>query len=47
MYLADKAAAEKLNEDLLKENKKKESLLACKQSLEAAIKEVDPKILCK
>ena len=47
MYLADKADAEKLNEDLLKENKKKESLLACKLSLEAAIKEVDPKILCK
>lgn len=47
MYEADKSKAEELVKDLLKENKKKESLLACKLSLEAAIKEVDPKILCK
>jgi len=46
-YKADKKAAEDLNKDLLKENKKKEALLACKQSLESAIKEVDPKNRCK
>lgn len=46
-YLADKKAADDLAKELLKETKKKESLLACKQSLEAAIKEVDPKIRCK
>ncbi len=46
-YKKDKLAAEELAKELLKENKKKESLLACKQSLEAAIKEVDPKLLCK
>lgn len=46
-YKTDKAEAEKLEKQLLEENKKKESLLACKQSLEAAIKEVDPKLLCK
>jgi hypothetical protein len=28
-------------------NKKKEALLACQSSLIAAIKEVDPKELCK
>lgn len=46
-YKADKDAADKLSKDLLEETKKKESLLACKQSLEAAIKEVDPKTRCK
>lgn len=46
-YKKDKAQAEAVAKQLLKENKKKESLLACKQSLEAAIKEVDPKLLCK
>jgi hypothetical protein len=46
-YLADKKAAEDLAKELLKETKKKESLLACKQSLESAIKEVDPKLRCK
>ncbi|HRN57331.1 MAG TPA: hypothetical protein PLL71_12810 [Agriterribacter sp.] len=46
-YEADKKAAEELAKELLKENKKKEALLACKQSLESAIKEVDPKNRCK
>ena len=46
-YRADKKAAEDLAKELLKETKKKEALLACKQSLEAAIKEVDPKLRCK
>lgn len=46
-YKADKKAAEDLAKELLRENKKKESLLACKQSLETAIKEVDPKARCK
>ncbi len=46
-YKADKKAAEDLAKELLKENKKKESLLACKQSLESAIKETDPKARCK
>lgn len=46
-YKADKKAAEDLAKELLKETKKKEALLACKQSLESAIKEVDPKLRCK
>ena len=46
-YKADKKDAEDLAKELLKENKKKEALLACKQSLESAIKEVDPKNRCK
>ena len=46
-YKADKKAADDLAKELLKENKKKEALLACKQSLESAIKEVDPKMRCK
>lgn len=45
-YENDKDRAADLAKDLIKLNKKKESLLACKQSLEAAIKEVDPKIRC-
>lgn len=46
-YQKDKSMAEELAKELLDENKKKEALLACKQSLESAIKEVDPKLLCK
>lgn len=46
-YRLDKKAAEDLAKQLLVENKRKESLLACKQSLESAIKEVDPKTRCK
>ncbi len=46
-YKADKKKAEDLAKELLTENKKKESLLACKTSLESAIKEVDPKNRCK
>jgi hypothetical protein len=46
-YQTDKTKAEELAKTLLEETKKKEALLACKQSLEAAIKEVDPKIICK
>lgn len=45
-YEADKECAAELAKDLNELNKKKESLLACKRSLEAAIKEVDPKIRC-
>jgi hypothetical protein len=46
-YDKDKKDAEGLSATLLKLNKSKESLLACKQSLESAIKEVDPKTRCK
>lgn len=46
-YKLDKKGAEDLAKKLLAENKRKESLLACKQSLETAIKEVDPKTRCK
>lgn len=46
-YEADKSKANDLAKSLIDLNKKKESLLACKQSLEAAIKEVDPKTRCK
>lgn len=46
-YKLDKKAAEDLAKQLLVENKRKESLSACKQSLESAIKEVDPKTRCK
>ncbi len=42
----DKARANELAVTLIDLNKKKESLLSCKQSLEAAIKEVDPKTRC-
>lgn len=45
-YEADKKSVTELAQDLIVLNKKKESLLACKSSLEAAIKEVDPKIRC-
>lgn len=46
-YQKDDADAKQLAKDLLALNKKKESLQACKQSLELAIKEVDPKTRCK
>jgi len=46
-YKKDKAKAEELAKEVLEESKKKESLLACKTSHEAAIKEVDPKVICK
>jgi hypothetical protein len=46
-YKNDKIEADQLQIALLDLNKKKESLLACKQSLESAIKEVDPKERCK
>jgi hypothetical protein len=45
-YENDKGKASELAKDLIDLNKKKESLMACKQSLEAAIREVDPKIRC-
>lgn len=45
-YEADKKSAAELAQDLIELNKRKESLLACKNSLKAAIKEVDPKIRC-
>jgi hypothetical protein len=46
-YDKDKKEAEELAKALLDLNKKKESLLACQQSLNAAIKEVNPKERCK
>lgn len=46
-YTKDKQCADKLAKELVELNKKKESLLSCKLSLEAAIKEVDPKTRCK
>lgn len=46
-YKKDKSDAETLANELRDLNKRKESLLACKQSLEAAIKEVNPKERCK
>ena len=46
-YKKDKKKADDLAKEVLEESKKKESLLACKTSLEAAIKEVDPKVICK
>jgi hypothetical protein len=42
-YDADKAKVSELAKKLVELNKKKESLLACKLSLQAAIKETDPK----
>jgi hypothetical protein len=42
-YDTDKANAGELAKKLVELNKKKESLLSCKQSLQAAIKETDPK----
>ena len=41
------SAAEDLADKLVELNKKKESSLACKQSLDAALKEVDPKARCQ
>jgi len=46
-FKKDKIEADQLQVALLDLNKKKESLLACKQSLESAIKEVDPIERCK
>lgn len=46
-YSDEKNCAEELTGDLHELNKCKESLLACKQSLDLAIKEVDPKTRCK
>ena len=46
-YEHDNTKANELAKTLIDLNKKKESLLACKQSLEAAIVEVDPKMRCK
>jgi hypothetical protein len=46
-YDADVAEANALADQLVEVNKKKESLAACKASLESAIKEVNPKDLCK
>jgi hypothetical protein len=46
-YEKDVAEANKLSDDLVEVNKKKEALAACLASLTAAIKEVDPKELCK
>lgn len=44
---SDETLAKELAKDLLEKNKRKEELLACKQSLVAAIVEVDPKSRCK
>ncbi len=46
-YDKQKQKAEELAGELLTLNKAKEGMLACKQSLEAAIKETDPKTRCK
>lgn len=46
-YDKDVVEADKLSDDLVEINKKKEGLAACLSSLTAAIKEVDPKELCK
>ena len=44
---SDETLAKELAKNLLEKNKRKEELLACKQSLVAAIIEVDPKLRCK
>ncbi len=46
-YDADVKATDELGAKLLAANKEKEALSACQTSLEQAIKEVDPKELCK
>jgi hypothetical protein len=46
-YESDRTKANELSDQLRDLNKKKESLLACKQSLQTAIAEVDPKTRCK
>jgi hypothetical protein len=46
-YEVDKARAAELSKKLIDLNKKKESLLACKQSLTAAIQETAPRTRCK
>lgn len=46
-YKDDDKSVKDLSNDLNKKNKNKEALLACKQSLDKAIAEADPKIRCK
>lgn len=46
-YSKQKKNAENLSGTLKELNKEKEGMLACKQSLETAIKETDPKTRCK
>ena len=46
-YEDDKAGAADLSKELIDLNKRKETLLACKQSLEAAIQETNPKTRCQ
>jgi len=46
-YRNDDACVKKLTTDLKNANKEKEALQACKQSLDKAIAEVDPKLTCK
>jgi hypothetical protein len=46
-YREDDKTVRDLSKDLNEKNKTKESLLACKQSLDKAIAEADPKIRCK
>ena len=43
----DENKVDQLKDQLRQKNQEKEGLLACKQSLDAAIKEVDPKNRCK
>lgn len=47
MYKADEKSVKDLSAELKEANKQKESLQACKTSLEKAIAEVDPKARCK
>jgi hypothetical protein len=47
MYKADEKTVKELSDKLKEANKQKESLQACKTSLEKAIAEVDPKARCK
>jgi hypothetical protein len=47
MFKADEKSVKELSDQLKEANKKKESLQACKTSLEKAIAEVDPKARCK
>jgi hypothetical protein len=46
-YESDRTKANELSDQLRDLTKKKESLLACKQSLQTAITETDPKTRCK
>jgi hypothetical protein len=47
MYKTDEKSVKELSDKLKEANKQKESLQACKSSLERAIAEVDPKARCK